>query len=143
MKKLQITFFALFFALLNHSEFVSVAIVLLLGVLVACHAMSKSASLGAAVAYRLFLDPAFQVDRAWFDGVALAENAAFPEWMMKKAGRYICNTIKKSAEISPRTFDMHTGSSMRIRCITDFVLCRYGARARSASDEPVPIFPSE
>ena len=39
----------LFFALLNHSEFVSVAIVLLLGVLVACHAMSESASLGAAV----------------------------------------------------------------------------------------------
>ena len=39
----------LFFALLNHGEFVSVAIVLLLGVLVACHAMSESASLGAAV----------------------------------------------------------------------------------------------
>ena len=43
------TFGVLFFALLNHSEFVSVSIVLLLGVLVACHAMSESASLGAAV----------------------------------------------------------------------------------------------
>jgi len=39
---------ALFFALLNHNEFVSVAIVLLLAVLVACHAMSESASLAAA-----------------------------------------------------------------------------------------------
>ena len=39
----------LFFALLNHNEFVSVAIVMLLAVLVACHAMSDSASLGAAV----------------------------------------------------------------------------------------------
>ncbi len=45
------------------------------------------ASLGVAVAYRLFLDPAFQIDRAWFDGVALAENAAFPEWMMKRLFR--------------------------------------------------------
>ena len=39
----------LFFALLNHDEFVSVAVVLLLAVLVACHAMSDSASLAAAV----------------------------------------------------------------------------------------------
>ena len=43
------TFGALFFALINHSEFVSVATVLLLAILVACHAMSESASLGAAV----------------------------------------------------------------------------------------------
>lgn len=43
------TFGALFFALLNHNEFVSVAIVLLLALLVACHAMSESASLVAAV----------------------------------------------------------------------------------------------
>jgi len=40
---------ALFFALLNHDEFVSLAIVVLLAVFVACHAMSESASLGAAV----------------------------------------------------------------------------------------------
>lgn len=43
------TFGVLFFALLNHNDFVSVAIVLLLAVLVACHAMSESASLGASV----------------------------------------------------------------------------------------------
>lgn len=43
------TFGALFFALLNHNEFVSVAIVVELSLLVACHAMSESASLGAAV----------------------------------------------------------------------------------------------
>ncbi len=43
------TFGVLFFVLLSHNEFVSVAIVLLLAVLVACHAMSQSASLGAAV----------------------------------------------------------------------------------------------
>ena len=43
------TFGVLFFVLLSHNEFVSVAIVLLLAVLVACHAMSESASLGAAV----------------------------------------------------------------------------------------------
>ena len=42
------TFGVLFFVLLSHNEFVSVAIVLLLAVLVACHAMSQSASLGAA-----------------------------------------------------------------------------------------------
>lgn len=42
------------------------------------------ASLGVAVAYRLFLDSAFTVHHAWFDGVALAENARFAEWFMKK-----------------------------------------------------------
>ena len=35
------------------------------------------ASLGVAVAYRLFLDPDFKVDHAWFDGVALSKNAGF------------------------------------------------------------------
>ena len=50
-------------------------------------ALVYGASLGVAVAYRLFLDPAFQIDCAWFDGVALAENAAFPEWMMKRLFR--------------------------------------------------------
>ena len=43
------TFGVLFFALINHSEFVSVATMLLLAILVACHAMSETASLGAAV----------------------------------------------------------------------------------------------
>ncbi len=42
------------------------------------------ASLGVAVGYRLFLDPDFTVNHAWFDGVALNRNASFPEWFMKK-----------------------------------------------------------
>lgn len=40
---------ALFFALLNRREFVSMAILILLAVLVSCHAMSETASLAAAV----------------------------------------------------------------------------------------------
>lgn len=45
------------------------------------------ASLGVAVAYRLFLDPEFNVAHAWFDGVALAKSAGFAEWFMKKLFR--------------------------------------------------------
>ena len=50
-------------------------------------ALVYGASLGVAVAYRLFFDPAFHIGRAWFDGVALAENAGFAEWFMKKLFR--------------------------------------------------------
>ena len=42
-------FGALFFAMLNRREFVSLAVTILLAVLVACHAMSAEASLGATV----------------------------------------------------------------------------------------------
>ena len=35
------------------------------------------ASLGVAVAYRLFTDKDFNIEKAWFDGVALNKNAAF------------------------------------------------------------------
>ncbi len=45
------------------------------------------ASLGVAVAYRMFLDPELTVEHAWFDGVALTENAGFAEWFMKKMFR--------------------------------------------------------
>jgi len=45
------------------------------------------ASLGVAVAYRLFFDSDFTVCHAWFDGVALCENAGFAEWFMKKLFR--------------------------------------------------------
>ena len=46
------------------------------------------ASMGVAVAYRLFMDPEFTVNcHAWFDGVALCENAGFAEWFMKKLFR--------------------------------------------------------
>ncbi len=47
-------------------------------------ALAYGASLGAAVAYRLFLDPAFTVAHAWFDGTALCESAAFAEWFTKR-----------------------------------------------------------
>ena len=49
--------------------------------------MVYGASLGVAVAYRLFLDPDFDIAYAWFDGVALAKNAGFAEWFMKKLFR--------------------------------------------------------
>lgn len=47
-------------------------------------ALLYGASLGVAVAYRLFFDPAFQVKHAWFDGVALTRNANFAEFFMKR-----------------------------------------------------------
>lgn len=50
-------------------------------------ALLYGASLGVAVAYRLFLDPDFTVRRAWFDGVALVKNAAFAEQFMKRLFR--------------------------------------------------------
>ena len=40
------------------------------------------ASMGAAVAYRLFLDPDFAVRHAWFDGIALSSSAGFAEWFV-------------------------------------------------------------
>lgn len=47
-------------------------------------ALAYGASLGVAVAYRLFMDCDFDVDRAWFDGVALCRNAVFAEWFAKR-----------------------------------------------------------
>ena len=54
------------------------------------------ASLGVAVAYRLFLDPDFKVRHAWFDGVALSKNAGFAEWFMKKLFRSRKKKLKKT-----------------------------------------------
>lgn len=54
------------------------------------------ASLGVAVAYRLFLDPDFKVDHAWFDGVALSKNAGFAEWFMKKLFRNRKKKLEKT-----------------------------------------------
>ena len=45
------------------------------------------ASMGVAVAYRLFLDPDFTVCHAWFDGVALSESAALAEWFVSRMFR--------------------------------------------------------
>lgn len=50
-------------------------------------ALLYGASLGVAVAWRLFFDPAFHIDHAWFDGVALARSASFAEWFMKRMFR--------------------------------------------------------
>ena len=50
-------------------------------------ALLFGASMGVAVAYRLFLDPAFTIHRAWFDGVALVKNAAFAERFMRRLFR--------------------------------------------------------
>ncbi len=54
------------------------------------------ASLGVAVAYRLFLDPDFKVGHAWFDGVALSRNAGFAEWFMKKLFRRRKKKLEKT-----------------------------------------------
>lgn len=54
------------------------------------------ASLGVAVAYRLFLDLSFEVGSAWFDGVTLCENAAFAEWFMKKLFRNRKKKLEKN-----------------------------------------------
>ena len=47
-------------------------------------ALLYGASLGVAVAYRLFLDPLFHISKAWFDGVAFSRNAFLPEHMMRR-----------------------------------------------------------
>lgn len=45
------------------------------------------ASLGVAVAYRLYLDSEFEVDKAWLDGVALKRSANFAEWFISRMFR--------------------------------------------------------
>lgn len=45
------------------------------------------ASMGVAVAYRLFMDPEFTVHHAWFDGVALSNSAGFAEWFVSRMFR--------------------------------------------------------
>ncbi len=66
------------------------------------------ASLGVAVAYRLFTDPVFTVRHAWFDGVALCKNARFPEWFMKRLFRSRRKKLAKShLEASPSLVKMY------------------------------------
>jgi pimeloyl-ACP methyl ester carboxylesterase len=66
------------------------------------------ASLGVALGYRLFLDPDFKVRRAWFDGVALSQNARFPEWFMKKMFRSRKKKLAKTKlEASPSLVQMY------------------------------------
>lgn len=73
-------------------------------------ALVYGASLGVAVAYRLFFDPAFHIAHAWFDGVALCENARFPEWFMKKLFRSRKKKLAKTkAELTIRKGFAHCG----------------------------------
>lgn len=66
------------------------------------------ASLGVAVAYRLFLDPDFAVQHAWFDGVALCKNARFAEWFTKRLFRSRKRKLEKTrAEASPSLVKMY------------------------------------
>ena len=67
-----------------------------------------AASLGIAVAWKLFSDPAFEVRRAWFDGVALSKNARFAEWFMKRLFRSRKKALAKThAEASPNLVKMY------------------------------------
>lgn len=45
------------------------------------------ASLGVALAYRLYMDSDFKVEKAWFDGVALKTSSDFAEWFMRRMFR--------------------------------------------------------
>lgn len=81
------------------------------------------ASMGAATAYRLFLDPDFDVVRAWFDGVMLSKSAGFAEWLMRNMLK--CRKRKldrKHAEVAKSLARMYgydfaklmTGNFMRV-----------------------------
>ena len=71
-------------------------------------ALVYGASLGVAVAYRLFLDAGFHVRHAWFDGAALCKNARFAEWFMKKLFRNGKKSLAKShANASPSLVKMY------------------------------------
>ena len=66
------------------------------------------ASLGVALGYRIFLDPAFTIHHAWFDGVALSRNAGFAEWFMKRMFRSRKKKLAKTkAEASPSLVQMY------------------------------------
>lgn len=71
-------------------------------------ALVYGASLGAAVAYRLFLDPGFTVRHAWLDGVALCENARFAEAFTKRLFRSRKRRLARTrAEASPSLVKMY------------------------------------
>lgn len=71
-------------------------------------ALVYGASLGAAVAYRLFLDSTFTVHHVWLDGVALCRNARFAEWFMKRLFRSRKKSLKRTGtEASPSLVRMY------------------------------------
>ena len=66
------------------------------------------ASLGVAIAYRLFFDEDFDVAHAWFDGVALSENAEFAEWFMGRLFKKRKKSLEKNpVEASPSLVKMY------------------------------------
>lgn len=66
------------------------------------------ASLGVAVAYRLYLDPDFTVEKAWFDGVALNKNSRFAEWLMSRMFKQRKRKLAKTkVEASPSLVKMY------------------------------------
>ncbi len=99
------------------------------------------ASLGVAVAYRLFLDTDFKVDHAWFDGVALSRNAGFAEWFMKKLFRNRKKKLEKThveaseslvkmygydfAKMMTRNFERITSEDIDAIC---YACCHYDLR---------------
>jgi hypothetical protein len=66
------------------------------------------ASLGVAVAYRLFFDKNFEIAHAWFDGVAFSENAGFAEWFMGRLFKKRKKSLaRKPVEASPSLIKMY------------------------------------
>ena len=66
------------------------------------------ASMGVAVAYRLFMDPDFAVGKAWFDGVALNKDAAVAEVVMRNMFRKRKKMLDKSlVDASPTLVEMY------------------------------------
>jgi pimeloyl-ACP methyl ester carboxylesterase len=66
------------------------------------------ASMGVAVAYRLFMNPEFIVNHAWFDGVALKESANLAERFMRSMFRSRKRKLAKThVEASPTLVSMY------------------------------------
>ncbi len=106
------------------------------------------ASLGAAVGWRLFLDPDLRVSRAWFDGTALCANARFAEWSMKRLFRSRKRKLARTgAAVSENLVRMYGYSFAKMmtenfRRITpediDAICracCRYGLRELTAREQ--------
>ena len=106
------------------------------------------ASLGVAVAYRLFFDPDIEVEYAWFDGVALCGNAGFAEWFMKRLFRSRKKKLaKRNVDASPslvkmygydfakmmtRNFERITPNDIDAIC---FACCHYDLRNLSEKEQ--------
>ena len=96
-------------------------------------ALLYGASLGAAVAYRLFFNPLFHIKKAWFDGLALSRNAFLAERMMKHLFYSRKKKLSKThAEASPPLVKVYgydfakmmTGNFERITTSDIDAICR-------------------